>query len=173
MLSLRAGLVLLITLATVGFVVGTSIERGQHESHAAPAAKAASPTHTESGGETSGEVAPTGESAAKLAAEAGGHAEYRPFGINIEAIPFIVLAALASLALAALAWARPAWLPGLLLVAASMAAFAVLDVREVVHQSDEGRTGLAVLAGAVAALHAAAALLALRMLAVARRPALS
>ncbi len=165
MLSLRAVLVLLIALSTAGFVVGTTIERGQRESHTAPAA---TERHTESGGEAGGEAG--GESTAKLAAEAGGHAEYRPFGIDIEAIPFIVLAALSSLALAALAWVRPAWLPGLLLAVAAMALFAVLDVREVVHQSDEGRTGLAVLAGLVAALHAAAAAIGVAMIAAARRP---
>ena len=161
MLSLRAVLVVLIALSTAGFVVGTTIERGQRESRTSPAAPE---RHTESGGEAGG------ESTAKLAAEAGGHAEYRPFGINIEAIPFIVLAALSSLALAALAWARPAWLPGLVLVAAAMALFAVPDVRDVVHQSDEGRTGLAVLAGLVAALHAAAAAIGVAMIAAARRP---
>jgi hypothetical protein len=42
-------------------------------------------------------------------------------------------------------------------------AFAALDVREVFHQADEDDGGLALLAGVVAALHLAAAALALRM----------
>ena len=42
-------------------------------------------------------------------------------------------------------------------VAAAMLVFAALDVREVFHQVDESRTGLAVLAGVVAALHLGAA----------------
>jgi hypothetical protein len=43
-----------------------------------------------------------------------------------------------------------------------MAAFAALDVREVVHQIGESRTGLTLLAVLVAALHLAAAALAAR-----------
>ena len=198
---LRLIVVAAIVLSTAGFVVGTSIERGQHETHAAAASGTASPAttaaasettataHSESGttgeaaksgeaaaksveaaaksveaaaktGEAAatGKAATTGESAAHLAAESStGHVEFRPFGVNIEAIPFIVLAAFASLALAGVAWVRPQWRTGLILIAAAMALFAVLDVREVVHQSDEGRTGLELLAALVAALHAAAA----------------
>jgi hypothetical protein len=44
-----------------------------------------------------------------------------------------------------------------------MLAFAALDVREVAHQLIESRTGLGVLAGAVAVLHAAAATVAGRL----------
>lgn len=47
-------------------------------------------------------------------------------------------------------------------VALAMAAFAALDVREVVHRVDESRTGLALLAALVAVLHLAAAVLAAR-----------
>jgi hypothetical protein len=39
----------------------------------------------------------------------------------------------------------------------AMAAFAVLDLREVIHQIDESNTGLAFVAGAVAIIHVAAA----------------
>jgi hypothetical protein len=87
----------------------------------------------------------------------------KPLGIDIEALAFVILAALASLGLALTAWPRPqsTWL--LIGVAAAIALFALLDVREVVHQADENRTGLAILAGAIAALHAAAAVVALVM----------
>jgi hypothetical protein len=44
-----------------------------------------------------------------------------------------------------------------------MVALAALDVREVVHQVDEHNGGLAALAGVVAALHLAAAAIALSM----------
>ena len=44
-----------------------------------------------------------------------------------------------------------------------MVAFAVLDVREVVHQLDEDNGGLALLAGVVAALHLGAAAVALAL----------
>ena len=55
-------------------------------------------------------------------------------------------------------WSRPRSLAVLGVVAAAMLLFAVLDVREVFHQVDESRAGLAVLAGVVAALHLAAAM---------------
>jgi hypothetical protein len=95
------------------------------------------------------------ESAAAHAAEGAGkntHAELKPLGTDIEAVPFVILAALVSLGLAAAAWTHPVSLL-LLVVAGTMLAFAALDVREVFHQNDEGQTGLAVLVGVVAALH--------------------
>jgi DMSO/TMAO reductase YedYZ heme-binding membrane subunit len=48
----------------------------------------------------------------------------------------------------------------IMVLAAAMLAFAALDVREVAHHIAENRTALAVLAGAVTALHATAAALA-------------
>jgi hypothetical protein len=165
-LNLRALIVGLIVLATVGFVVGVSIERNTAESHgeSPPAARSES-TSSESHGE-GGE-----ESEAHRTAESGGQGEaghdnegagkaegeFQPFGIDIEAAPFVILAALASLAMAVAVWTRPTSLLVLGIVALAMSLFALLDIREVFHQADEGRTGLAVLAGAVAALHIAAA----------------
>jgi hypothetical protein len=81
----------------------------------------------------------------------------RPLGVDVEAWPFVAVAAVASLALAAAAFARPRAVGLLALVGAAMLAFAALDVREVVHQLYEDARGLALLAGAVAALHLAAA----------------
>src|SRR5437773_1654726 len=98
-MSLRAAVVGLIVLATVGFVVGTTIERNSKESHAETPAAARSEGSSEShaeGGESEakrgaeaggeGESAPAGDRA-----EAGGeetHGEFQPFGVNIEAVPF-------------------------------------------------------------------------------------
>jgi len=48
----------------------------------------------------------------------------------------------------------------LLALALGALAWSALDVREVVHQANESRTDLAIVAGVVAALHAAAAALA-------------
>jgi hypothetical protein len=129
-------LVALIVAATALFVVGVAIERSSGETG-----------HHEA-------VAEEGE-------EAEAPSESRPLGVDIEAWPFVALAAAASLGLAAAAaWRRPD-APGLaLLVALAMLAFAALDVREVIHQLDAEENGLAVLAGAVAALHLAAALVA-------------
>src|SRR6266536_4688601 len=109
LLSMRAWLVALIVLATLGFVIGTSIERHSrtHESAAQVRAEGAAPKST-----APGESGESGESAATHAAETHSeaktetHEELRPLGVNVEAVPFIVLAALASLALAALGWAR-------------------------------------------------------------------
>jgi hypothetical protein len=160
-MRLGAVLVGLVVLATAGFVVGTSIERdkgeSRHESAATLKAEGGS-THGHAEG-TAAETATSGERTGSNAAPVH-HAELKPLGVNVEAVPFIVLAAAGSIALAGAVWLRPRWVPLLLGVAAAMLIFAVLDVREVVHQSDESRTGLATLAGAVAALHAGAAIVA-------------
>lgn len=180
---MRAWLVGLIVLATVGFVIGTSIERHNtsHESaaHLRAEGAASKPAATGEGGEsaathaaeggnaesTEGSGAPNegGESAATHAAESHAdaktesHKELRPLGVDIEAVPFVVLAALASLALAALGWVRPRWLLGLATIAAAMLVFGALDVREAFHQSDENQTSLVILAAVIAAAHFAAA----------------
>lgn len=153
-MTVRAAVVALIVLATAGFVVGTALERNSthRESPAALRSEGRSgATHVEGGAERKAARAAEGAGTTKAT-----HVEFRPLGINIEAIPFIVLAALASLALAVAAWTRPR--PAVLgVVAAAMLFFAVLDIREVFHQVDESQTGLAILAGIVAALHLAAA----------------
>jgi hypothetical protein len=147
-MSLRAVVVGLIVLATIGFVVGTTIERNSEKSHVESPAATHSETSSKSHTESAAEPGAAGETT---------HAEFRPFGINIEAVPFIVLAALASLGLAAAVWTRPRSLLVLGVVAVAMVLFAALDVREVFHQIDDNRTGLAVLAGVIATLHLAAA----------------
>jgi hypothetical protein len=76
---------------------------------------------------------------------------------------FVILAVLASLALAFAAWTRPRSTAVLVVVALAMVAFAAFDVRELFHQLDESKTDLAVVAGAVAALHLAAACVAFAM----------
>jgi hypothetical protein len=126
-------LVVLIVAATALLVVGVAAERARGETHAAVE------THVE------------GE---------GGEADEAVAGVNAESWPLVGLAAAASLLLAAAVWRRPRWRAALAATAAAMAAFAVLDVREVVHQLDESAGELAVVAAAVAALHGAAAALA-------------
>jgi hypothetical protein len=183
-MSPRALLVALIVVSTVGFVIGTSIERHNsgHESAAHVRAETEAATHNETGGETAaengGEATPKpsesgGESAATHASEGSTtsveqHNELRPLGIDIEAIPFIVLAVLASLALATGAWLRPRWVALLAVLVVAMVVFAALDVREVFHQSDEAKAGLEILAGVIAVLHLAAAAVAARMAQTAR-----
>jgi hypothetical protein len=81
-------------------------------------------------------------------------------GINPEAAPLTVAAATASvlLAVAMLIIRSPILAAG---TALAMAAFAALDIREVIHQLDESRSGLAALATSVALLHVLAAAVAL------------
>lgn len=158
---LRTALVALMVLATAGFVVGTSLER--HNGTTSPASRETPSEHAAEGARSSES---TGESAAGET-----HKELRPLGIDVEAVPFVILAALVSLGLAAGAWLKPHWLGLLIALALAMLVFGVLDLREVVHQRAESQTGLAVLAAAIAALHCAAAGTAGRMAYLARGPA--
>jgi hypothetical protein len=161
-MSLRVALVALIVAATATFVVGVALERNSGEFAGEHRAEASQPFGETGAGEDAHSEAD--ESAEHRQAEgtasqrSGGEhdAELRPLGIDIEAWPFLMLAALASLALAAAAWLRPTALPVLLAVTVTMLAFAALDVHEIFHQADESHDGLATLAGIVAALHAAA-----------------
>jgi hypothetical protein len=154
----RTLLVALLVASTLAFVVGVSIERSSADTHPEPAA-------TAQGGEA-------GESSAEHAEE--GNAEVaRPetdegasesfFGIDYEATPFVVFATVFSLALAVAVWLRPRWALMLGAVAVAMVVFAALDVREVIHQLDESKGGLALLAGVVAVCHLAAAAVAALM----------
>lgn len=169
-MSPRIFLVALLVASTAAFVVGVSVERSDGDTHGETAATAESREAAESGEEHAGEA---GEGGATEEEEA--HAESTPgetdegegeetlLGVDLDATPFVALAAAFSIALAFAVWLRPAW--GLLLatVAIAMIVFAALDAREVLHQLDEENTGLAVLAGMVAALHLAAAGVALLM----------
>ena len=89
-------------------------------------------------------------------------------GVNPESTGLLVVAAAASLLLAAGVWFFGASPLLLGVVALAMAAFGALDVREVVHQANESRTGLMLLAALVAILHFAAAMLAARAAVAAR-----
>jgi hypothetical protein len=166
----RSLLVALLVVSTGAFVVGVSVERSSGDSHDEPAAAAESneaaksgEAHAEEGAE--GEASETGEEAhgKEAAAEAGEDEAERLLGVDLEATPFVVLAAAVSLGLAVAVWLRPEWPLLLGLVAAAMIAFAAVDVREVVHQLDEDNGGLAALAGVVTLLHLAAAAVALSM----------
>ncbi|MCA1656584.1 MAG: hypothetical protein LC713_02555 [Actinobacteria bacterium] len=150
-------------MATAGLLIGTSIERSNEPAHhderpgaAARTGEAAETGEAHSEAERRGEAA-GGEAASGSEATAEKpHGEWRPLGINTESWPLVIAAALASLALALAAWLRPRLVALLALIALAMIAFAALDVAELIHQVDVDETGLAVLAGAVFALHLAA-----------------
>jgi hypothetical protein len=154
-MDLRGVLVALIVAATAAFVVGVALERGRGSGHRERGASKASSERGERQSE-SGEAQPEEVDVAERGS-AEPREELRPLGVDVEAWPFVALAAVASLALAAAAFARPRAVALLALVAAAMLVFAALDVREVVHQVDEDAGGLALLAATVAALHLAAA----------------
>jgi hypothetical protein len=172
----RGLLVAFIVAATAAFVVGTAIERsstGESGHNEAPTAAPVSieagtskETQSEAGGESP--AAHANETAKASKGREPPHAEVRPPGIDIEAWPFVALAALASLTLALTAWLRPQLVPLLALIAVTMLAFAALDVREVVHQFDIDKDGLAVLAAVIAGLHGGAAVVAVTLASRAR-----
>jgi hypothetical protein len=158
-LAIRRLLVSLIVLSTVAFAVGAIVDHSSGEL-AAEGSGVQAPAHDEGGeavegsgeaGEGGGEVAPASKGSEEP------HGEATLFGTDPESTPLVVLAIVASLLLAAGCWFRPEWRWLLVVTAFAMAAFAVLDLREVIHQLDESDTGLAFVAGAVATLHVAAA----------------
>lgn len=142
-MALRRLLVTLIVLSTVAFATGALLERSSRE----PAAEGTGTETTahEEGGQA---VESTGET---------GRGEETLFGIGPESPAVIVFAIVVSLLLAGGCWFRPDWRWLLVVTAFAMAVFAVVDLREVIHQLDESNTGLAVVAGAVAILHGASA----------------
>ena len=84
-------------------------------------------------------------------------------GVDLESTPFIVLAALVSLALALGVWLRPDSAALLGLIALAMLAFAVFDIAEIGHQIEESDAGLVAIAALVAGLHLAASAVAFTM----------
>jgi hypothetical protein len=129
-------------------VIGSAIEKSQATEH-----------HTETTGETSGEA--HSESGGEAPLHSGGQAsesgtQEKVLGINIESTPMIVLAVAVTLALAAAAWFSGAS-PVLWTIVAFGIAFAAFDFLEAVHQGNESRSGLVVLAVALAMIHVAIA----------------
>jgi hypothetical protein len=174
---LRWTLVALLVGSTALFAVAVIAEHSSTEPYTGPAS-----AHVGESGEAAGEPANAHEEGEGSNAGEAGHAEGTAgethtdtneavLGVDIESTPLIVLAVVFGLALAALAATRFGRLPAVLVAVAAVAlAWAALDVREVVHQLDESRTGIAVVAIVVAVLHLAVALLAGAMAARERQP---
>jgi hypothetical protein len=139
----RILLAALLVVSAAIFFVGTRAETGTGDAHASER------LHSE-----------TGESAEEHASE--GHAaesDATLFGVDLEATGFVVAAVVFSLVLAGLAlWTRMRWV--LLGIAVVALVFAVFDARELLHQIDESRTGIALAAGAAGLLHVGAGLVA-------------
>jgi hypothetical protein len=145
----------LIVLATALFVTRVAIERHSEDKHVeASSATAAALETSGSEGEGGGEADERGSEPTVNESEKG--AEDTLFGVDVESIPLVALAAVASIGLALAAWLRPSWVALLTLIAVVLVAFAALDIREVFHQLDEDNGGLAALAALVAGMHLAA-----------------
>jgi hypothetical protein len=150
MTALRRALIALLAVATILFAIGVAAERAA--GHTEPAA-----AHAEEGGEESADTHVT---------------ESRLLGVDVESTSAIALAVAAGLGLAMLTATKLGRRRAFLLAVAVIAlAWAALDVREVVHQIDESRAGIAVVASAVAALHFVAATVAVLLSRAASRPA--
>jgi len=127
--------------------------------------------HSETGAATdaaaSGDTASDESVAHNEATEAGEHANEsheaseKVLGVNLESTPLVLVVILASLTLGAATVFKPG--RALLLVTAAFAiGFAIFDVAEAAHQFDGSRPGIAVLAMAIAAIHAIAAVVAIQ-----------
>lgn len=95
---------------------------------------------------TDGAPVPTGAPASN-----GGETAERLIGISTESPWVVALGTVVSVALAAAVWQRPNRAV-IIVVMAFTAAALVLDIVEITHQLGDGGTGLAVLAGVIAAL---------------------
>jgi hypothetical protein len=154
-------LALLIVVATGAFAVGVAIERSQ-ESGTETGAEVSRSAGSSAEGTAARESAEAGHVEGEASGETHADSSEKLLGIDPESVGLVIVAVIVSVALAAAAWLRPD-LPGLLLlVALAMAVFAVLDVREFIHQLDESRTGLALLVALVTVLHGGAAVIAFR-----------
>lgn len=163
-MSTRGLLVFLIVAATALFAAGVATERAGGDVPREAAELGEAEGHAEEEGEASeGEEGHVEEGGAE--AEEG-----KLLGVDLESTPVVILAVVASLGLAVAVWIAFGSTAVLGLTAAAMGVFAAIDVRELIHQLAESGGLLVYMAGLVALLHAAAALVALRA-AIGRTPA--
>jgi hypothetical protein len=161
---LRRAAAALFVVAAALFTIGVAIERDSHTEATEAHHEAAQPAgHDETGEAGEHDVAAEaagGDEAAKTtsnaaAGEAEHGAEGTVLGVDAESTAAIAAAIAVSVALAVGLWfLNRRWLA--LLAVAFGIVFAVFDIAEIIHQINESRAGLAVLAGLIAALHLAA-----------------
>ena len=149
---------LLITSAAA-FATGAAIERHTVTSEASrvPQSEAGAPGENHARPEEPSLESSAGSSSESL------------LGINPESTGLVLVAVALSLLLAALILTVRSPLIAAA-VALAMLAFTALDIREVAHQLNESRSGLAALAAAIALLHVLAGVAALRTARDTRRP---
>jgi hypothetical protein len=161
---LRLALVLAILVSAGLFAIGSAIERNQQDEHPGEARASESVPAPESGEKAHSETGESSESVGGESSETGGetHSESSEeiFGIDPESTGLVIAAIVAAVLLALAVWVAPLP-PVLLAVIAFGVVFAAFDVREVVHQVDESREGLVIVAAILALLHALVAVLGL------------
>jgi hypothetical protein len=142
---LRIILAVLLLAGTALFVAGSVIEHrdgGEPAAHQEGASETGEEGHSEAGEEPHDESAESAPSAS----------EEELFGVDIESPVAVTGAAIATAALALLILFVPAGWPLVLAILLGLA-FAALDVREALHQQDEGRAGIAAIAWILFAVH--------------------
>jgi hypothetical protein len=159
----RAIAALLVAAARL-FVVGVTSENDNDVHNDEPAAETIAADRHDDAAESAEAIDAEAEerftSEAEAAEEEAEEDAERVLGIDVESPVLVTAAVVISLLLAGLVWRRPDRRL-LIIIAVFGASFAVLDAAEVAHQLDEDNTGLARVAGSIAALHAAVAALAL------------
>ncbi len=176
--------VVLLLAATTAFVVGAAVEPSHAHGEAARTSETSmtaggeSGSRVEAGGESGSHVEPgdegeqSTESGNASAAEPGskeGGSDESIFGVDTESAGAVTAAVLVSLLVAAIVWWSPmTW--ALVAGAAFCVGAAVLDIREIGAQLDEGSTGVATVAVVLVVLHLAAAACAVTAVARRRRP---
>jgi hypothetical protein len=159
---LRAVVAILLLVGATLFIVGVAVERTAiaNESSSAAHPSSTESSHHEEGSGTEGSgTEGSGTEAGQPVTSAPESASETILGVNVESWPLAIAAAIVSIGIALAAWrGRPRTI--LFAVAVFALAFAVLDIREVIHQASEGRTGIVVLASLIALVHLAAAALA-------------
>ena len=158
---LRAVLALLLVATAILFAIGATIERSQRHTESGTAETSKSASHAEGSTSEAGEEAESPEAAS--GEETATESNEDLLGVDVESIPAIIGAVAVALLLAAAVWWRRER-PWLWATLAFGLVFTAGDVREVVHQLDESRTGVAVIAGILVAAHLAIAVLAVLML---------
>jgi hypothetical protein len=167
---LRLVLVLAILASAALFGVGSAIERSQkgerrhNEARAAGvSAESGGQAHSERGGETSSEpgrgTRPEGGAAGETSSESHSESSEEILGIDPESTGLVVAAIIAAAVLALAVWFTRLGVVLLAVIAFGLV-FAAFDVREVVHQVDEARAGLVIIAGVLGAVHLGVSLLA-------------
>ncbi len=156
----RGLLAALLVASAALFAIGVTLERSAESDEAS--AVSGEPSESSEAGHSEAEEAEEGHSeegegeAVEGAESTHSESEETLLGIDIESPLAVGSGVVVSLILAAFA-IRSNNKTVLIVIALFALGFAVLDGRELLHQLDEDRTGLAVLAGVIGVLHVGAA----------------